>query len=186
LKGSALIDLSDLLADIRKRFFMSVAKIMFRFPFCIFRREGLCMIDLLAHFSFKVGSPFCYSLESVNWGSFLMAKLIDIFIDFDFFLCNEDIFLGSWLHFGEGWVCLAIDVFGLVSSLEGRLVFFGQALWIGFAILFEIGRVLVSNQFLFEVFYLFVSLLERIIVKFQIRVVWCSNFGKLLKWFWRC
>jgi hypothetical protein len=159
---------------------------MFRFPFCIFRREGLCMIDLLAHFSFKIGSPFCNSLESVHWGSFLMAKLIDIFINFNFFLCNEYIFLGSWLHFCEGWIYLTVKVFGLVSSLERRLVFFRETLWIWFAILFEICRMFVSNQFLFEVFYLFVSLFERIIVKFQIRVVRCGNFGKLLKWFWRC
>jgi hypothetical protein len=159
---------------------------MFRFTFCIFRREWLCMIDLLVHFSFKIGSPFCNSLESVNWGSFLMAQLIDIFIDFNFFLCNEYIFWGSWLNFCEGWICLTVKVFGLVPSLERRLVFFRETLWIWFAILFEIGRVFVTNQFFFEVFYLFVSLFERIIVKFQIRVVRCGNFGKLLKWFWRC
>ncbi len=62
-----------------------------------------------------------------------MAELVDIFVDFDFFLCNEEIILRGWLHFGEGRVSLAIKVFGLVSSLERSFVFLAEALLIGFA-----------------------------------------------------
>ncbi len=108
-----------------------------------------------------------------------MAHFVDVFVDFDFFFCNENICLGSHLIFVERWVWISCEISWLVTSLEWRLVFFTQTLFIWFKVLLLLMRLIVDKFFL-EILNFLISFLKRIIIKLKVRVVGSGDFGELL------